>query len=189
MVQQRLIYARAENTASPVDLWWRILALVLDVLILGPPIAMLCVAGAFRSEATHRQPDPAYLVAGGIALCYALAEAAWGVTPGLAIIGARIIPEGHRTRPQRRALRWALKWGPFVFACVLAITLGARNDTATGVIANNVAWGVSVCSAAVMLLSVLKHVLSRGKWPLYFDELAKTRVLFTRGHRSEPAAG
>ena len=187
--QHRLVYAAAERTAGPVNLWWRILALLLDVLLLGPPIALLCVAGAFNSEATHRQPDPAYLVAGGIALCYALAEAAWGVTPGLAIMGARIIASGQRSNAQRRPLRWAMKCGPFLFAYIWSVALGGPSDTTTGVIANSVALSVWACVAVAMLLSLLTHVLSRGRRPLYFDDLAKTRVLFIRGHRSDSAAG
>lgn len=171
--------------SHPVNLFWRMLAFLLDLLIVGSPIALLCVAGSFGSEATHRQPDPAYLIAAGIASCYAIAEAMWGITPGLLIIGARIMATADNNDLKRRSLRWATKYGPFVFTWVLAVAASfSLSESLAPLVA--IAMLVIWLSAGVfMLVSVAKHLLSGGRSQLYFDDLAKTELLFVRRRKHE----
>src|SRR5688572_1573349 len=173
-----------------VNLRWRCLALLLDLLILGPPIALLCVAGSFASETTHQVPNLAYLLAAGIAVAYAIGEAVRGVTPGLKIIGARIVDEDQgsgvqSTYVRRGCLRWGMKYGlvvvPYLIAVLVAAIRGIEDVYAqAAMVAAVIAWA---CAAVMMIISVTKHVLSGGRRPQFFDRAAKTNVIFTRRER------
>jgi hypothetical protein len=60
---------------TEVNLARRVFAFVLDVLMLGVPFALLCMAGSFASEAAHQPYSLAYVLAGGIAVGFAVGEA------------------------------------------------------------------------------------------------------------------
>ena len=99
---------------TPLTVARRITALLLDIAIFAPPVALLCLAGSFGTEASHASWDPAFVLAAAVAAIIPLCEMLFAGSPGLLIVGGRIraVPDGAVASRIRLLQRIALKYAP-----------------------------------------------------------------------------
>jgi hypothetical protein len=163
--------------------WRRFFALVLDVVLLAPPFALLCVAGSFATEASHRGWDPLYVIAGALAGAIPFCEVAFAGSPGLLILRGRIRRADGASSPlHTRLLRTIFKYLPLAYLpAVAGLTLVIPTKM-----------NLLIVIAAVALLALLAWFvlrpmvllrLGRATESLWFDHYAGTSVwrLIRRG--------
>ena len=151
--------------------WRRAAALAIDVAIFAPIIAVLCVAGSFDTESSHKSFSWFYVLAPFV---YPLAEMIFTRTPGVWILGGRLVtPTGAPASAAQMLKRTLWKWGPFIITVPLLIlsaeTIGEKP-------AGFVILPLLVIGMAGTYLFLFIRANLRDRHTPWFDQLAGTRL-------------